>query len=67
MEKLVQDLGKQIWYICSRALEAVCDDNATKQLVSALRIIEREERFDNKLFIFNLNLKQNLKHNECVF
>lgn len=44
MEKLVQDLGKQIWYICSRALEAVSDNSATKQLVSALRIIEREER-----------------------
>ncbi|KAI1720371.1 exocyst complex component sec6 domain-containing protein [Ditylenchus destructor] len=47
VEKLVQDLGKQIWYICSRALEAVCGNEAApQQLVSALRIIEREERID---------------------
>uniref|UniRef100_A0A915EHY8 Exocyst complex component 3 n=1 Tax=Ditylenchus dipsaci TaxID=166011 RepID=A0A915EHY8_9BILA len=48
VEKLVQDLAKQIWYICSRALEAVCGNESTapQQLVSALRIIEREERID---------------------
>lgn len=45
VEKLVNDLGKQLWWICSRALEAVRDnDNGAQQLVSALRIIEREER-----------------------
>ena len=42
----MEDLGKQIWYICSRALEAVHgNDNALSQLVSALRIIEREGRY----------------------
>ncbi|KAH7696380.1 Proable exocyst complex component Sec6, partial [Aphelenchoides avenae] len=48
VEKLVQDLAKQIWYICSRALEAVRgdQDHGPQQLVSALRIIEREERID---------------------
>ncbi|KAL3116152.1 hypothetical protein niasHT_002276 [Heterodera trifolii] len=47
VDKLVEDLGKQIWYICSRALEAVQgNDSALQQLVSALRIIEREERID---------------------
>lgn len=47
VDKLVEDLAKQIWYICSRALEAVQgnNDNAIQQLVSAIRIIEREERF----------------------
>uniref|UniRef100_A0A914I8A8 Exocyst complex component 3 n=1 Tax=Globodera rostochiensis TaxID=31243 RepID=A0A914I8A8_GLORO len=47
VDKLVDALGKQIWYICSRALEAVQgNDSALQQLVSALRIIEREERID---------------------
>uniref|UniRef100_A0AC34RL41 Exocyst complex component 3 n=1 Tax=Panagrolaimus sp. JU765 TaxID=591449 RepID=A0AC34RL41_9BILA len=47
VERLAQDLAKQIWYICSRALEAVQGvDNGPQQLVSALRIIEREERID---------------------
>jgi len=46
LDKLVNDLAKQVWYICSRALEAVQgNDSALHQLVSALRIIEREERF----------------------
>lgn len=39
------ELGKQLWYICSRALEAVRGEGAgPSQLVSALRIIEREQR-----------------------
>uniref|UniRef100_A0A914CXN7 Exocyst complex component 3 n=1 Tax=Acrobeloides nanus TaxID=290746 RepID=A0A914CXN7_9BILA len=47
VEQLVLELGKQVWYICSRALEAVRDnDDGAQQLVSALRIIEREERID---------------------
>uniref|UniRef100_A0A915P623 PPIase cyclophilin-type domain-containing protein n=2 Tax=Meloidogyne TaxID=189290 RepID=A0A915P623_9BILA len=47
LDKLVNDLAKQVWYICSRALEAVQgNDSALQQLVSALRIIEREERID---------------------
>ena len=46
MDGLVQDLAKQIWYICSRAIEVVHgQDDALQQLVSAIRIIEREERF----------------------
>ncbi|TKR96038.1 hypothetical protein L596_010116 [Steinernema carpocapsae] len=52
VEKLVADLGKQIWYILSRSLEAVRVQERQKgqdgqqQLVTALRIIEREERID---------------------
>ncbi|KAK0428448.1 hypothetical protein QR680_010811 [Steinernema hermaphroditum] len=47
VEKLVADLGKQIWYILSRSLEAVRGQDAGQtQLVTALRIIEREERID---------------------
>uniref|UniRef100_A0A7E4UXX1 Exocyst complex component Sec6 n=1 Tax=Panagrellus redivivus TaxID=6233 RepID=A0A7E4UXX1_PANRE len=47
VEKLAQNLAKQLWYICSRALETVQGiDNGPQQLVSALRIVEREERID---------------------
>lgn len=46
MDRLVKELGKHIWIICKRALEAIRDDTASKQLVSALRIIEREHRID---------------------
>uniref|UniRef100_A0A9J2PAF8 Exocyst complex component Sec6 n=1 Tax=Ascaris lumbricoides TaxID=6252 RepID=A0A9J2PAF8_ASCLU len=47
VEKLVQELAKQIWYICARCLEAVRGlDQGPMQLVTALRIIEREERID---------------------
>jgi exocyst complex component 3 len=46
VDRLAKDLGKQLWIICSRALEAVHDDTGSKQLVSALRIIEREHRID---------------------
>ncbi|VDP11894.1 unnamed protein product [Soboliphyme baturini] len=45
--KLVEELGKQLWYIVSRTLEAVRGaDPGPQQLVTALRIIEREERID---------------------
>uniref|UniRef100_A0A1I7SVH6 Exocyst complex component Sec6 n=1 Tax=Bursaphelenchus xylophilus TaxID=6326 RepID=A0A1I7SVH6_BURXY len=48
VDKLVVELEKQIFYICSRALEAVRGENAgPQQLVSALRIIEREQRIDD--------------------
>lgn len=41
----MQELAKQLWYICSRCLEAVRGlDQGPVQLVTALRIIEREER-----------------------
>ncbi|VDM41488.1 unnamed protein product [Toxocara canis] len=47
VEKLVNELAKQIWYICARCLEAVRGlDQGPMQLVTALRIIEREERID---------------------
>uniref|UniRef100_A0A914Z9C5 Exocyst complex component Sec6 n=1 Tax=Panagrolaimus superbus TaxID=310955 RepID=A0A914Z9C5_9BILA len=47
VEQLVQDLGKQVFYICSRALEAVQGmEEGPQKLVSSLRIIEREERID---------------------
>ncbi|KAI6192027.1 Proable exocyst complex component Sec6 [Aphelenchoides bicaudatus] len=46
VDRLVRDLGKQLWIICSRALQAVQDDSGSKQLVSALRVIEREHRID---------------------
>ena len=53
MDKLVEDLAKQIWYICWRALEAVQgnNDNAIQQLVSAIRIIEREERLSDFIYL----------------
>lgn len=45
MDKLAQDLGKQLWYILGRTLEAVRgSDPGPQQVVTALRIIEREER-----------------------
>uniref|UniRef100_A0A914BVA9 Exocyst complex component 3 n=1 Tax=Acrobeloides nanus TaxID=290746 RepID=A0A914BVA9_9BILA len=45
VERLVLDLGKQVWYICLRALDAVREnDDGAQQLASASRIIEREER-----------------------
>uniref|UniRef100_A0A0N5AZF8 Exocyst complex component Sec6 n=1 Tax=Syphacia muris TaxID=451379 RepID=A0A0N5AZF8_9BILA len=48
VEKLVNELGKQIFYVCSRCLEAARGtDQGPTQLVTALRIIEREERIDN--------------------
>ncbi|VDK45758.1 unnamed protein product [Anisakis simplex] len=47
VEKLVHELEKQIFYICARCLEAVRGlDQGPQQLVTALRIIEREERID---------------------
>lgn len=46
LDKVVQELAKQLWYICSRCLEAVRGvEQGPTQLVTALRIIEREERF----------------------
>jgi hypothetical protein len=48
VERLANDLCKQIFYVCSRAIEVVqSQDNALQQLVSAIRIIEREERLSN--------------------
>lgn len=48
VERLVQELGKQLKYICSRALNAPTGNDSTgiQQLVTALRIIEREERWE---------------------
>ncbi|VDN02575.1 unnamed protein product [Thelazia callipaeda] len=48
LEKVVHELAKQLWYVCSRCLEAVCGtEQGPIQLVTALRIIEREERIDH--------------------
>jgi hypothetical protein len=45
VEKLAFELGKQLWYILGRTLEAVRgNDPGPQQVVTALRIIEREER-----------------------
>uniref|UniRef100_A0A0R3S2D1 Exocyst complex component Sec6 n=1 Tax=Elaeophora elaphi TaxID=1147741 RepID=A0A0R3S2D1_9BILA len=47
LDKVIQELAKQLWYICSRCLEAVRGtEQGPMQLVTALRIIEREERID---------------------
>lgn len=47
LDKVIQELAKQLWYICSRCLEAVRGtEQGPTQLVTALRIIEREERID---------------------
>ncbi|OZC07540.1 exocyst complex component 3 family protein [Onchocerca flexuosa] len=47
LDKVIQELAKQLWYICSRCLEAVRGaEQGPIQLVTALRIIEREERID---------------------
>ncbi|VDD94641.1 unnamed protein product [Enterobius vermicularis] len=47
VDNLVNELGKQIFYVCSRSLEAARGiDQGPTQLVTALRIIEREERID---------------------
>ncbi|MCP9260184.1 Exocyst complex component 3 [Dirofilaria immitis] len=47
LDKVIQELAKQLWYICSRCLEAVrSTEQGPVQLVTALRIIEREERVD---------------------
>uniref|UniRef100_A0A0N4ZTF8 Exocyst complex component Sec6 n=1 Tax=Parastrongyloides trichosuri TaxID=131310 RepID=A0A0N4ZTF8_PARTI len=44
---LINQLGKQLWFICQRGLQAVrSEDGGCEKLVSALRIIEREERID---------------------
>lgn len=51
VEKLANELAKQIFYVCSRCLEAARGvDQGPMQLVTALRIIEREERFIFKSF-----------------
>lgn len=43
------ELGKQLWYIIGRTLEAVRgSDPGPQRLVTALRIIEREERYDGR-------------------
>ncbi|KAI6204996.1 Proable exocyst complex component Sec6 [Aphelenchoides besseyi] len=47
LDILVANLGKQLWFICEKALLAVNADESSKQLVSALRIIERENRIDD--------------------
>ncbi|CAD5213132.1 unnamed protein product [Bursaphelenchus okinawaensis] len=48
VDKLVEELGKHVFYLCKRALEAVRGENAgPQQLVTALRIIEREQRIDD--------------------
>ncbi|KAI6209857.1 Proable exocyst complex component Sec6 [Aphelenchoides besseyi] len=47
LDVLVANLGKQLWFICEKALLAVNADESSKQLVSALRIIERENRIDD--------------------
>ncbi|KRZ70504.1 Exocyst complex component 3 [Trichinella papuae] len=45
--KLADELSKQLWYIIGRTLEAVRGtDPGPQQLVTSLRIIEREERID---------------------
>lgn len=44
VQKLSEDLGKQVWVILQRALNTVRKEPA--QIVTALRIIEREERAD---------------------
>ncbi len=45
VERLGDEIGKQVFYICARALEACRGaDPGPQQLVSAIRIIEREER-----------------------
>lgn len=45
IDKLAHELGKQLWYILGRVLEAVRGtDPGPQQLITALRIIEREER-----------------------
>uniref|UniRef100_A0AC35UD11 Exocyst complex component Sec6 n=1 Tax=Rhabditophanes sp. KR3021 TaxID=114890 RepID=A0AC35UD11_9BILA len=47
VDALVNQLGKQLWYICERCLQAVrSEDGACEKLVSALRVVEREERID---------------------
>lgn len=59
VERLALDLGKQVWYIASRALETVQGvDNGPQKLVSALRIIEREERID-QYYVDRLNTNDN--------
>lgn len=44
VDKLSNELGRQIWLIIRRTLNCVCRDPQT--LVSALRVIEREEKAD---------------------
>uniref|UniRef100_A0A0K0EMI9 Exocyst complex component 3 n=1 Tax=Strongyloides stercoralis TaxID=6248 RepID=A0A0K0EMI9_STRER len=47
VDVLFSQLGKQLWFICQRGLQAVrSKDGGCEKLVSALRIIEREERID---------------------
>lgn len=45
VEKLSEDLGKQIWLVLKRTLNSVRKE--PQVIVTALRIIEREERRDN--------------------
>ncbi len=49
MDKLAQELAKQLWYVLGRTLDtARGTDPGPQQLVSTLRIIEREERIDQQ-------------------
>uniref|UniRef100_A0A915LBU3 Exocyst complex component Sec6 n=1 Tax=Romanomermis culicivorax TaxID=13658 RepID=A0A915LBU3_ROMCU len=47
IDKIGQEMSKQLVYVFSRTLEAIRgSDPGPQQLVSALRIVEREERID---------------------
>ena len=59
VELLVEDLGKALFFFCSKALNAVQGmDEGPQKLVSSLRIIEREERIDQ----YYLTRKSNNKN-----
>ena len=55
VELVAQELAKQMWYIMDRCLEAVRGaDPGPQQVVTVLRIIEREERFVTVLLLYCL-------------
>ena len=47
MERLSEELGKQLWFILSRTLDSIRLEPTV--IVTALRIIEREERWEKRL------------------
>jgi len=62
VDGLVNELGKQLWFICSRALQAVYNDVGARQLGFALRIIEREHQTDVHYEKLNAMSTNSFKH-----